>query len=359
MYSKDNPFLSSIKERYCLSSKDSDKKTYHVVCDLAGSGIDYSVGDSFGFWPENREEDVAEIIEILGASRDEEIVDRRGQKWQLFDFLLRGANISDVGKKLYEKVYGKEAEEGFLASRQLVDFLNEAPSLHITPNELSPLLMPLLPRFYSVASSQAYVGNEVHFTVADVEYETNGRKRHGVGSLQLCHRLPIGEKKLKLFLQPSHAFHLTNDDQAKLIMIGPGTGVAPFRAFMQERVKRGALGENWLFFGERYRQHNFYYRNEWEFLASQNKVRLSLAFSRDQQNKVYVQDKMMEASNELYSWIDQGAYIYVCGDAKEMAKSVESALLSILERGGNCSHEEAKEKIKHLRKEGRYLRDVY
>jgi sulfite reductase (NADPH) flavoprotein alpha-component len=358
MYSKENPFISSIKERYCLSSPEAEKKTYHVVCDLADSGIKYRVGDSFGFFPENAVEDVEKIIEVLESSPDVEVEDRRGNIHTLREFLLHGANLADVSKKLYEKVYKETAPEGFLANRHLLDFLEEAPN-RITAKELAPFLMPLLPRFYSVASSQALVGDEVHFTVADVEYETNGRKRHGVGSLQLCHRLGVGEKSLKLFLQSAHAFSLTDNDQAKVIMIGPGTGVAPFRAFMQERHARNSTGQSWLFFGERHEKHNYYYRDEWGELVEKNKLRLSLAFSRDQSEKVYVQDKMLEEGDELYSWIEQGAYIYVCGDAKEMAKAVESALLTLIERGASCSHQEAKEKIKEMRKERRYLRDVY
>jgi sulfite reductase (NADPH) flavoprotein alpha-component len=217
-----------------------------------------------------------------------------------------------------------------------------------------------LPRFYSISSSQRCVGEEIHLTVAPLEYESNGHKRRGVCTHYLCQLVELHDPVIPIFVQSSHGFNLPQDLHIPLVMIGPGTGVAPFRAFMQERLlHHQSKGRHWLFFGEWNRDYDFFYEEDWLEFSKQGHLRLGLAFSRDQEQKVYVQHKMWEAGEELFQWLEEGAYLYVCGDAQRMAKDVEVALQSIIQEFGKKEAQAAKEYIKHLRQQKRYLRDVY
>lgn len=366
-YSKDHPFFAPIIERYPLCAKVAEKQTYHISCDLTGSGLKYNVGDSVAILPENEKEEVEKIIAMIGATGDE-MVEKKGQTMPLRELLRKKVSLDTVTQKLFAMAppenHLKELKENlaslkvYLEARHVWDFLEEA-KFHLTAQQLVDGLLPLMPRFYSVASSQEVVGDRVDLTVADVEFTSNGHLRRGVCSQYICHKMRLFEDKIPLFIQHAHAFALPEDLEAPIIMIGPGTGVAPYRGFMQERVKKGASRDNWLFFGERSEEENFFYQSYWEELVQQGSLKLTTAFSRDQAHKIYVQHRMKEHGEELFSWIDRGAYIYVCGDAKRMAKDVESSLLEIIEEFGGKNSDEAKAYLKNLRVTKKYQRDVY
>lgn len=243
--------------------------------------------------------------------------------------------------------------------REVWDVLKENSEVKLNPQELCDCLMPLLPRFYSIASSHLLYPNEVHLTVAPLEYEANHHKRRGVCTHFLCSLAVLNEPMIPIYIQPSHGFQPPEDNSKSMIMIGPGTGVAPFRAFMQERIALNATGGHWLFFGDRNREFDFFYEDYWLELVEQGKLKLDVAFSRDQDHKIYVQNRMWEHREELFHWLENGAYLYVCGDAHHMAKDVEAMLLKIIEHSGNLNEENAKAYLKKLRVEKRYLRDVY
>jgi len=321
-------FLARIKERVRLNP-GSDKETYHIVLDLEGSGIEYSVGDCIGVYPENDPIYVKTLLKALGDQ-------------SLHEFLLRRANLNRIPKK----VLGEHP-----------DLLTLLKYKKVEPGHLQEKLLPLLPRFYSIASSKNQVGNEVHLTVALSKNPSDSPVPYGVCSHYLCHRAPLLKPVIPIFLQPSRHFSLPPESADRsVIMIGPGTGVAPFRGFMQERER---ASKNWLFFGERNEETDYYYRSFWEKLTSQNKLKIDCAFSRDQKEKVYVQHKMLQNSAQLWKWLEEGAYLFVCGDASKMAKDVDKALHKIVETEGNMPADDAKAYIKNLRKLKRYQRDVY
>jgi sulfite reductase (NADPH) flavoprotein alpha-component len=379
LYNKAHPFIASVKERYSLSKPGSDKSTVHVVLDLKGSDLTYTVGDSVAVQPKNDMEIVEKTLKSINATGDEMVSDKHNENIYPFrEFLELKVDLSDVSKKMITVVAAaqtnaskKEAldillAEGnreklkeFQSSREVWDFLEENREVALTPQELVQVLQPQLPRFYSIASSQAVVGDEVHLTVAELVYETNGYTRRGICTHYLCKLAPLDEAEVPVYIQPSNGFTLPEDLSANLIMVGPGTGVAPFRAFMQERFARDDTGKNWLFFGERYRDRTFFYEEEWEGWQRSGLFRIDTAFSRDQEHKVYVQHLLLENGKEVYEWIKNGAYFYVCGDAKEMAKDVDAALHKIVETYAPCTEIEAKEYVKAMRKSGKYLRDVY
>jgi sulfite reductase (NADPH) flavoprotein alpha-component len=296
----------------------------------------------------------------------------------LREYLAIKANISDLSKKLLLNVYERQTalhkkellehllkEENhyllkeYLASRDLLDVLQEHSEVEFAPQELVNLLMPMMPRFYSIASSREVVGEEVHLTVALRQFELHQRQRVGVCTHFLCNLVPIQEGEVPMYVHPHKGFTLPSDPNTPIIMIGPGTGIAPYRAFMQERERSNVSGKNWLFFGEWNRNHHFFYEDYWKALETKGKLRLDVAFSRDQECKIYVQHRMMERGNELFRWLEEGAYFYVCGDANQMAKDVDAALYEIVRHQGKFSEEEAKGYIKKLKAEKRYLRDVY
>lgn len=315
-------FSATIKERYCLNP-GSEKATYHVVLDLEESGIQYAVGDCLGIYPENDPSLVQKLISQWDATGEEIVEDRKGNLFALSTFLTQYANLSRL----------PETNQ----CHSLADFCKG--------------LSPLLPRFYSIASSMSVVGQEAHLTVGLID---------GLCTHFLCNRVPLGIPRLAVFHHPARNFSLHPESFDKpVIMVGPGTGIAPFRGFMQERVSGEASPKNWLFFGERHRETDFYYKNYWEELVSQGKLTLDCAFSRDQADKVYVQHKMLEKSGKLWEWLQEGAYLFVCGDASRMAKDVEKILQAIVEREGGYSPENAKAYLKDLKKSNRYQRDVY
>lgn len=378
-YSKSNPFFAKITQRYNLCRPGSDKDTFHVVLDLKGSGMSYRAGDSIAVFSINDEEVVDSTLRALRASGSESIVDKHtGAEWKLREYLTQKANIADVPRKVMMELCQrqtdprkkerlefmlsegqKESLKEYQASHEIWDALEENPEAVFSPQELCHSLMPMLPRFYSIASSMEAVGEEVHLTVAELKYETNGHWRHGVCTHYLCRLAPMHQNVVPVYLQASHGFTLPDDPAVPIVMIGPGTGVAPYRAFMQERIVKNASGFNWLFFGERHQAYNFFYEEYWQELVQLGKLRLDTAFSRDQEHKIYVQHRMVEHGMKLFDLLEKGAVLYVCGDAHRMAKDVDLALHHIIQKHGDCDEHAAKEYVKKLKAEKRYLRDVY
>lgn len=349
MYSRTQPYNARIKQRTLLTGPTSTKKTYHIELDIANSGLIFKPGDSIGVVPKNDPAVVDRIIHKLNATGLEEIFDLRTNATHTFrDYLLQKANISKVS---FHKLFN--VEKTSLPLLELVE--HHKPH----PTELCKVLLPLMPRFYSIASSQKVFPDEIHLTVAFVSTLINGQMQFGVGSHFLCEQAVIESTPIPIYLQPSHNFTLPADPNAPIILIGPGTGIAPYRAFLQERIATQAMGLNWLFFGERNRASDYYYADYWTELEKQGRIRLDLAFSRDQEEKIYVQHKMLQEKKSLWNWIQNGSYVYVCGDAEEMAKDVDAALQKIAHDEGSMTEEDARKFLKSLRIEKRYLLDVY
>lgn len=380
-YSKDHPFPAKITENRLLNKSGSAKETRHVVLDLTGSGLHYKAGDSLGVFPSNRPTEVAEILQRLGASGAEMVSPaalRLSAPITLHDALTHRLALAKPTRRMIEVLAEKATDDdekahlagllapeskdllaSFLEHREFVDLLAEFPSARLAPEDFVGHLRKLMPRLYSIASSPRIYPTEVHLTVAVVRYETNHRDRVGVCSSFLADRAPVGEARVPVFVSHSH-FGPPEDGARDCIMVGPGTGIAPFRAFVQDRAASGATGRNWLFFGDQKRGTDFLYEEEWDnYLAQGRLTRLHTAFSRDQLLKIYVQDRMRENAAELWRWLEGGAYFYVCGDAKRMAKDVDTALHDIIGAEGRMSAEAAIEYVKAMKKDRRYQRDVY
>jgi sulfite reductase (NADPH) flavoprotein alpha-component len=380
-YSKDRLFPARITENRLLSRAGSGKETRHFVVDLADSGLTYKAGDSLGVQPSNRPEDVAALLRLLGASGDEPVSPamlKLAAPITLREALTDRLALAGPTSKLITTLAGKasdpaeksrlaallvpEAKEqltAFLAEHEYPDLLAEFPSARLTPQELVDHMRKLMPRLYSIASSSRVYPSEVHLTVAIVRYETNGRQRSGVCSTFMSDRVAVGTTPVPVFVSDSH-FGPPADPARDCIMVGPGTGIAPFRAFVQDRIALGATGRNWVFFGDQKRASDFLYEEEWlGYLQRQQLARLDLAWSRDQAAKVYVQDRMRANAAELWAWIEGGAGFYVCGDAKRMAKDVDAALHAIVAEQGKMTPEAAVAYVKQMKKDDRYLRDVY
>ena len=378
-FSKDNPFPARVVENRPLTKPGSLKETRHLAVDLTGSGFTYTCGDSLGVFPTNRPAEVAEILRLLGASGDEPVTLPKAEApVALRDALTGRLALAGPTRRIVETLAARatspsektllagllppEAREtlaAFLEERHFVDLLGEFPSARLAPQELVDHMRRLMPRLYSIASSPRVHPTQVHLTVAVVRYQTNSRDRFGVASNYLADAVQSGDASAPVFVTHSH-FGLPEDPARDLIMVGPGTGVAPFRAFIQERAATQAPGRNWLFFGDQRRATDFLYEEEWlDFIAQGRLNRLDTAFSRDQAHKVYVQDRMRENAAELWSWLRGGAGFYVCGDAKRMAKDVDAALHEIVAAHGAMTAVQAAEFVKQLKKDGRYQRDVY
>lgn len=378
-YDRMHPFPAKIKERFLLTKSGSTKKTYHVSLDLSGSGIRFKVGDSIGIYGRNDPLLVSHLLNAMKASGDEIILDpKTGQPITAREFLSAKANLSRITSSFLKLMYeydpshdkrnhlhrlleqeNKPLLSQYLATHDPLDLLKEYEEVTAPLQELCAQFGPLLPRFYSVASSLHSIPNEVHLTVALFTFSHSGQQRFGVASHFLCHMAEERKTPISIYVQPCTGFTLPENPDIPIIMIGPGTGVAPFRAFMQERLALGATGKNWLFFGERHSAYDFFYEDFWQELVNTDFLRLSLAFSRDQEEKIYVQHKMYEQAADLWKWITDGAIIYVCGDADHMAKDVEHMLRLIIKEQGRMTEDEAKAYLKSLRTQKRYLLDVY
>lgn len=378
-YTKDNPLPAKLLVNRVLNKDGSSKDVRHLVFDIAGSGLSYKVGDSLGVYPTNRPQLVEEIIGLLGATGNEPVQPPRlPAPLSLREALTSKLSLADPTRKFIEtlaaratdpqekarldellKPEAKESLELFLGQREYIDLLEEFPSAKLTPQEFVDHLRKLVPRLYSIASSPKAHPGEVHLTVAPVRYESNFRRRYGVCSTYLADRVTRRKTLVPVFVAESH-FGLPEDGAKDIIMVGPGTGIAPFRAFVQERVATGATGRNWLFFGDQHAKTDYLYGDEWEQLLADGKMaRIDLAFSRDQAKKVYVQDRMREAAAELWAWLKGGAHFYVCGDAHRMAKDVDVALHEIIAQQGGMDAAAAADYVKQMKKDKRYQRDVY
>lgn len=380
-YSKDQPFPAKITENRLLNKPGSAKETRHFVVSLAGSGLHYKAGDSLGVFPSNQPSEVAEILQRLGATGDEPVspamlklaapiplrealtsrLALSGPTSKIVGTLAAKATNANERAKLAGLLApeSKEVLLTFLDEREFVDLLAEFPSAKLTPQEFVDHLRKLMPRLYSIASSARVFPSDVHLTVAVVRYETNHRTRVGVCSTFMADRVQVGTTPTPVFVSHSH-FGPPEDGAKDCLMVGPGTGIAPFRAFVQDRVASGATGRNWVFFGDQKGATDYLYGDEWEsYLAKGQVARLDLAWSRDQFTKVYVQDKMRANAAELWAWLQGGASFYVCGDAKRMAKDVDVALHDIVAEQGAMTPALAAGYVKQLKKEKRYQRDVY
>lgn len=376
-YSRKNPFPARLAVNRKLTLEGSEKDTRHFELDLEGSGLVYECGDSIGLVPKNDPALAEEIIQALHASGEEQVPGNDGQPKALRAALIEDYQITQPSKQFIQAIVERGGEaaatlrelqdplqkhelEQYLWGQEYIDFLHGHPSIRFTPEEFVKLLRKLQPRLYSIASSQKAVPNGVHLTIAVVRYESHGRQRKGVASTYVAER--VGESgRVSVFVHTAKGFRLPEDGNTPIIMVGPGTGVAPFRAYLQDRQASGAKGKNWLFFGEQRAKCDFLYEHEFKGWQEEGVLtRLDTAFSRDQQQKVYVQHRLLENAAEVWKWIDQeGAHFFVCGDASRMAKDVDAALLKIVETEGGKNPEEAAIYLEELKKTKRYKRDVY
>lgn len=366
-YSKENPFPARLSVNQKITGRDSTKDIRHIEINLADSGLTYQPGDALGVWFDNDAELVGEVLALTGLSGDEATahgtlrtaLTGHFELTRLHGGFITGlADISD-NAALKDLAGDKAQVNALVASAQVVDVLKRFPTA-LTAEQLVGLLRPLTPRLYSIASAQSEVEEEVHLTVGVVRYpQEDGTVRSGAASSYLADRL-IEDGEVRVFIEHNDNFRLPQNPDTPVIMVGPGTGIAPFRAFMQEREAQGAEGKNWLFFGNPHFTQDFLYQVEWQrYVKSGLLSKISLAFSRDQANKIYVQDRLREAGQELYQWLEAGAHFYVCGDANKMAKDVQEALLDVIAEHGHKSREEAEEYLSELRRAKRYQRDVY
>ncbi|MBV8401888.1 MAG: flavodoxin domain-containing protein [Acetobacteraceae bacterium] len=359
-YSRSRPFEAEINEIINLNGSRSTAQTFHVELSLAGSGMAYEPGDAIGFLPSNDPALVEDVLRLAGIT-DSGIGEQLSERFDINT--LTREQVTSYATLTADAKLGALAKDpaelaSFLQDRQLVDLLAVAPN-RLTAEQLTGLLRPLQPRLYSVASSRAAVGEEAHLLIGAVRWESHGRVRKGVASADVAERRKAGGS-MKVYVKPNTHFRLPADPAQAVIMIGPGTGVAPFRGFLQEREATGATGRNWLFFGARNFTHDFLYQLEWQDWAKSGVLsRIDLAFSRDQREKIYVQHRMWEARRELFAWLEDAAALYVCGDAKSMAKDVQATLQRIVAAESGRSDEGAAEYLRGLQKSGRYLKDVY
>ena len=376
-YSRKNPFPAVHTVNRLLSGAGSEKETRHHELSLRASGLAYEVGDSLGVFPSNDPALVDEILGLLGASGEEAFTGADGVSKPVREALLKDLIITTPSKEFLAMLVAragsalgelaamtadparKKELDAYLWGREVIDFLSDHRSLGFSVDEVVKSLRKLQPRLYSIASSQRAVGESVHLTIATVRYQSIGRSRKGVASTFLADRAPESTP-VPVFVHTAKHFRLPEDPSTPVIMVGPGTGVAPFRAFLQERQAVGATGKNWLFFGEQRRATDFLYESEMESMRQSGALtRFDVAFSRDQSEKVYVQHRMREASRELFAWMEEGAHFFVCGDGARMAKDVDAELHAIVSRERGCSPEQAAEYVEALKKSKRYKKDVY
>jgi sulfite reductase (NADPH) flavoprotein alpha-component len=374
-YSRKNPFPARLLVSEKLNRAGSEKETRHYEFSLAGSGFQYEVGDSMGIHTQNNPLLVQDLLDALHFSGEEQVKNKEGETFSIREGLLKHYQITQPSKQFLEAVVEQSPAAGELRDlmhpdrkkeldhhlwgREIIDFLLGAPSIRFSPEEFVGKLRKLLPRLYSIASSLKAYPEQVHFVVASVRYESHGRKREGVATTYLADRLDRNTP-VPMFVHVAKGFRLPEDPNTPIIMVGPGTGVAPFRAYLQERKAVGAVGKNWLFFGEQRSGCDYFYQEEFESLQKEGVLtRLHTAFSRDQAYKVYVQQRLLENGKEVFAWLQEGAHFYVCGDEARMAKDVDVALHQIIEKEGGLAPEAAAAYVEALKKEKRYKRDVY
>lgn len=369
-YTKEAPLTATLAVNQKITGRDSEKDVRHIEIDLADSGLRYQPGDALGVWYQNDPALVKELVELLWLKGDESVT-VNGQTLPLsdalqwhFELTVNTANIVENyatltrSESLLPLVGDKAKLQHYAATTPIVDMVRFSPA-QLDAEALTGLLRPLTPRLYSIASSQAEVETEVHITVGAVRFDIEGRARTGGASGFLADRVEE-DGEIRVFIEHNDNFRLPANPETPVIMIGPGTGIAPFRAFMQQRAADGATGKNWLFFGNPHFTDDFLYQVEWQRYVKEGVLtNIDLAWSRDQKEKVYVQDKLRQQGAELWRWINDGAHIYVCGDANRMAKDVEQALLEVIAEFGAMDTEAADDYLSELRVERRYQRDVY
>ena len=374
IYNRNHPFPAWLVANRVLNGPGSAKETRHLEISLEGSDLSYEAGDALGVQPSNCTDLLAEKLKALGCTGEETVKDPQGKEISLRDALLHHYQITHPPLSLVQAVAERSGDaqlkrlldpthktelDKYLHGREIIDFLLDFPAAKFAPAEFVGFLRKLGPRLYSISSSPKAHPGQVHLTVGVVRYEAHGRQRKGVCSTFFADRAEA-TTPIPVFVQPSHGFKLPKQTDTPIIMVGPGTGIAPFRAFLEERRAVGAKGKNWLFFGDQQKACDFLYQEHLEsMLAEGSLARLDLAFSRDQKEKVYVQNRMLEAAAELWSWLEAGAHFYVCGDAKRMAKDVDAALHQLIQTAGGKSAEQAAEYVAKLKTDKRYQRDVY
>ena len=372
--SRANPYSSRLVGNRVLNGDGSSKETRHFELDLPSTLVSYEVGDALGVWPTNDSTLVDRILIALQCDGEEAVDHPDAQGLPLRKALLEKFSVTQASSAFLEALAEKQQDsslarlmksgntselQNFLVGRDVLDLLTGCPKVPLSPNEFVGLLRKLTPRLYSISSSPKAHGDVVHLTVSIVRYEAHGRPRHGVCSTFLSDRTEEGTC-VPVFVQKSAHFRLPEDPATPAIMVGPGTGVAPFRAFLAERAAAGAPGGNWLFFGDQRESTDFLYREELEAFQRNNVLtRLDTAFSRDQSEKIYVQTRMLQNASALYEWLEQGAHFYVCGDARRMARDVDAALHQVVQQGRGKGEEDAAAYIEDLKKGKRYQRDVY
>jgi sulfite reductase (NADPH) flavoprotein alpha-component len=366
--------MSVVNVNYLLTAEGSEKETRHVELALE-EGMTYTPGDAVGIIPENRAEAVEDVLKALGFKGDERVLDHYKVEISLEEALRTRLGIGKLSRgsvgqfaKLAPEAEGlkvltgpdnRARAEEYCWGREFVDLATDFPGVVTDPQQLFNILQRLTPRMYSISSSQKVHTDSVHTTVRVIRYDAHGRSRQGVASGHLGDRAGEGAN-LPIFLHSNNNFRLPEDASAPVIMVGPGTGIAPFRAFLEERDATGAPGKNWLFFGEQREKLDFLYKDQLQSMVNGGVLtHLHTAFSRDQHNKVYVQDRIQEHAREVFEWLENGAYFYVCGDATRMAKDVENALLDAIAKGSNGTLEHAAEYLATMKKQKRYQRDVY
>ncbi|MEP2603401.1 MAG: assimilatory sulfite reductase (NADPH) flavoprotein subunit [Paraglaciecola sp.] len=369
-YTKKAPFAASLLESQKITGRDSVKDIRHIEISLEESGIQYCPGDALGVWFENDEQLVAALLAALELN-PEETITFSGEEYSLKQVLVSKLELTQSYPSFVQAYAGfannvelnaliedKAVLREYLAERQIIDIVRQYPA-KLSAQELVDALRGMTPRLYSIASSQAEVEDEVHLTVALVEFDAHGSVHQGGASSFLSKRLNEGGE-VKVFVEKNDNFRLPDDGNTPVIMVGPGTGIAPFRAFMQQREAEEASGENWLFFGNPNYTQDFLYQTEWQRFVKEGVVnKITLAFSRDQEEKIYVQHRMLEQGAELYNWLEKGAHLYVCGDANHMAKDVQDALVKIVIEHGGKTEEQAEQYLSDLRRAKRYQKDVY
>ena len=373
-YNRKNPFKASVLENIQLNGRGSAKQTHHVEISLEGSGLQYQPGDTLGVWVENEASLVDALLAFKQFEAGEEI-QLRNETTDLATFLKKHAELTTISgsflsaysafindpadaHNLKNILADKQALSAFVYGRDVLDVLEQFPST-INATDFSSILLPLQPRLYSIASSLVAHPEEVHITVGRVQYEANERLHRGVASNYIADLLQPGTE-VSVFIEENESFRLPLQSGTPVIMVGPGTGIAPFRAFVEERAETGAEGKSWLFFGDQHFTTDFLYQTEWQrFIKQGSLTRINAAFSRDTHQKIYVQHRMEQHAAELFNWLEEGAHFYVCGDAKKMAKDVKQTLVGIVQQQGNMTPDDAAAYVKQLVKSGRYQEDTY
>jgi sulfite reductase (NADPH) flavoprotein alpha-component len=369
-YTRRNPFQATVLDKVKITGRDSDKEVYHVELSLEGSGITYEPGDSVGILASNPPALVDGILKFKGFDGSETVTINEGE-FSIQEALLNYLEITVLTRdviqqyyerttnpKLHEVIESEEKLDQYLYGHDVLDLLEEFPA-DLSAQELVQVLRSFPARLYSISSSQLAVGEEVHITVSRVRYSRNGRERSGACSTYLADQIEP-DSFVSVFIEKNPAFKLPESEETPVILVGAGTGVAPYRAFLQQREANNQKGKTWLFFGERRFSSDFLYQIEWQKLIKDGYLeKIDVAFSRDQEQKIYVQHRLIEKQKEIYEWLNKGASIYLCGDMKQMARDVQKALLQIFETQGGMSEEKAMEFLKKIKREKRFQTDVY